>query len=77
MLARSTRSSRGRYGAHGVALTLEHRVNAVREVEAGGKVGEVARRVGVSLQTLARWRARHGGMTVPEAREKPQIGRRP
>jgi putative transposase len=48
-------------------------IGAVREVEAGTKVSEVARRVGVSLQTLARWRTRYSGMTVPEAKEKKRL----
>jgi putative transposase len=48
-------------------------IAAIREVEAGAKVGEVARKVGVSLQTLARWRERFSGMTVPEAKEKRRL----
>ncbi len=48
-------------------------IAAIREVEGGAKVGEVARKVGVSLQTLARWRARFGGMTVSEAKEKRRL----
>jgi putative transposase len=48
-------------------------VAAVREVEGGAKVGEVARKVGVSLQTMARWRARFSGMTVSEAKEKRRL----
>ena len=41
----------------------------------GGRatVTEVARKNGVSLQTMARWRARYGGMTVSEAREKRRL----
>jgi putative transposase len=48
-------------------------IAAVREVEGGAKIGEVARKVGVSLHTLARWRARFSGMTVPEAKEKRRL----
>lgn len=48
-------------------------IAAIHEVEGGAKVGEVARKVGVSLQTLARWRARFGGMTVSEAKEKRRL----
>jgi putative transposase len=48
-------------------------IAAIREVEAGAKAGEVARKVGVSLQTMARWRARYSGMTVPEAKEKKRL----
>lgn len=55
------------------SFSEEQIINAVREVEAGAKVTEVARKVGVTLQTLSRWRARYGGMTVPEAREKRRL----
>lgn len=48
-------------------------IAAIREVEAGAKVGEVARKVGVSLQTMARWRERYSGMTVSEAKEKRRL----
>ena len=48
-------------------------VAAVRQVEAGAKPGEVARKVGVSVQTMARWRERFSGMTVSEAKEKRRL----
>ena len=48
-------------------------ISAIRELEAGAKAGDVARKVGVSLQTMARWRARYSGMTVPEAKEKRRL----
>jgi putative transposase len=48
-------------------------IGAVRELEAGAKHGELARKLGVSGQTLTRWRARYGGMTVPEAKEKRRL----
>ncbi len=48
-------------------------IAAIREVEGGAKVGEVARKVGVSLQTLARWREKFSGMTAPEAKEKRRL----
>ncbi len=48
-------------------------VAAIREVEGGAKVGEVARKVGVSLQTMARWRARYSGMSVPDMKEKKRL----
>jgi putative transposase len=46
---------------------------AVREVEGGATATEVARKTGVSLQTLARWRARYAGMTVAEAKDKRRL----
>jgi putative transposase len=48
-------------------------IEAIREIEGGAKVTEVARRVGVSLQTMTRWRARFGGMTVSEAHDKRRL----
>lgn len=48
-------------------------VAAVREVEGGAKAGEVARKVGVSVQTMARWRERFSGMSVSEAKEKRRL----
>ncbi len=48
-------------------------IAAVREVEGGAGVGEVARKVGVSLQTMARWREKYSGMSVPEAKEKRRL----
>jgi putative transposase len=48
-------------------------IAAVREVEGGATATEVARKTGVSLQTLARWRARYAGMTVAEAKDKRRL----
>jgi putative transposase len=48
-------------------------IAAIREIEGGVAATEVARRVGVSHHTIARWRARFGGMTVPEAKEKRRL----
>lgn len=48
-------------------------IGAIREIEGGARVGEVARKVGVSLQTMARWRERFSGMTVSEAKEKRRL----
>lgn len=48
-------------------------ITAIREVEAGASPGEVARKVGVSRQTLAKWGAKYSGMTVPEAKEKKRL----
>lgn len=46
----------------------EQIIGVVRESEAGGKVDEICRRHGISPQTLYRWKAKYGGMTVSEAR---------
>lgn len=46
----------------------EQVIGILREYEAGGKVGELCRRHGVSNTTLYKWRSKYVGMTVPEAR---------
>lgn len=48
-------------------------IGAIREVEAGAKPGEVSRKMGVTVQTLARWRERFGGMTVSDVKEKKRL----
>jgi len=48
-------------------------IGAVKEVEGGATAVEVARKVGVSTETLSRWRAKFGGMTVSEAQEKRRL----
>ncbi len=47
-------------------------IGAIREIEGGTSQTEVARRL-VSAQTMQRWRAKYGGMTVSEAQEKRRI----
>jgi putative transposase len=46
----------------------EQIIAIIREHEAGAKVGDLCRRHGVSSTTLYKWKAKFGGMTVPEAR---------
>ena len=48
-------------------------IKAIGEMEAGMAQAELARRLGVSVQTLLRWRAKYGGMTVSEAQEKRRL----
>lgn len=49
-------------------FTEEQIIAIIREHEAGAKVGDLCRRHGVSSTTLYKWKAKYGGMTVPEAR---------
>ena len=50
------------------SFTDEQIIRALRDVDAGATPTEVARRVGVTPQTLARWRAKFGGMEVSDAK---------
>jgi putative transposase len=49
-------------------LTEEQIVGILKEHVAGGSVGELCRRQGISEQTLYRWRSKYGGMGVSETR---------
>jgi len=46
----------------------EQIIGVLREVEAGAKIREVARRHGISEQTFHRWKGKYGGLDVNEAR---------
>lgn len=50
-------------------FTDEQIVRAVRELDAGTTTqAELARRVGVNVQTIYRWKERFGGLQVNEAK---------
>jgi putative transposase len=49
-------------------FTEEQIIKVLKEVEAGAKVHDVMRRLGVSEQTFYRWKAKYGGMEVSEAK---------
>jgi len=48
-------------------------VGFIKELEGGMTGAALARREGVSTETVARWRAKFGGMTVTEAQEKRRL----
>jgi len=48
-------------------------IGAIKEIEAGKPVKEVARSMAVSAETLNRWRQKYSGMTMPEAKEKKRL----
>jgi putative transposase len=48
-------------------------IGAIKEIEAGATARETARKVGVSVNTMQRWRAKFGGMTVSEAQDKRRL----
>jgi len=49
-------------------FTDEQIIRALREVDAGAKPADVARRLGVTVTTFHRWRSKYGGMDVNEAK---------
>ncbi len=49
-------------------FTEEQIIKVLKEVEAGAKVQDVLRRIGVSEQTFYRWKSKYGGMEVSEAK---------
>jgi putative transposase len=48
-------------------------IGAIKEIEAGATVSETARKLGVSVNTIGRWRAKFGGMTVSEAQDRRRL----
>ena len=46
----------------------EQIIGVLKEIEAGGKVGDVCRKHGISGPTYHRWKAKYGGLEVSEAR---------
>jgi putative transposase len=45
----------------------EQIVTAIKEHESGTPTQELCRRLGIGQQTLYRWKAKYGGMSVPDA----------
>lgn len=54
-------------------FTEEQIISILKENEAGALVTELARRHGVSEQSIHRWKAKYGGMTVSEARRLQEL----
>jgi putative transposase len=54
-------------------FTEEQIVHALRQAEAGTPAVEVCRRLGVSEQTLYRWKRRFAGMGIVELRRLRQV----
>ena len=46
---------------------------ALKQVEAGRKVEDLARECGVSKHTIYAWKSKYGGMDVSEAQEVKQL----
>ena len=49
-------------------FTEEQIINILSEAQAGGKVGELCRRHGISDATYYLWKGKYANMTVPEAK---------
>jgi putative transposase len=47
----------------------EQIIAVLKEVDAGAKLQDVIRRLGVSEQTYYRWKAKYGGMEVSDAKK--------
>ncbi len=48
-------------------------IAALKQVDAGRKVEDVAREVGMSTHTIYAWKAKYGGMDVSQAQEAKQL----
>ena len=54
-------------------FTEEQIIRALQEVETGERAGDVARRLGVTITTFYRWKAKFGGMDVSDAKRLRQL----
>jgi len=54
-------------------FTEEQIIAVLKESEAGAATKELCRRVGISEQTLYRWKAKYGGMEVSEAKRLREL----
>jgi putative transposase len=50
-------------------FTEEQIIAALKEHDAGAKVRDLCRKLGVSEHTIYRWRSKYGGMEVSDARK--------
>jgi putative transposase len=48
-------------------------IGFIKEIEGGATGASIARREGVSLETMSRWRAKYGGMSVSDAQDKRRL----
>ena len=54
-------------------FTPAQMIAILKEGEAGAKTAELARKHGVTEQTIYRWKAKYGGMSVSEAQRLKQL----
>jgi putative transposase len=50
-------------------FTEEQIIGTLKQVEAGAKVQEVVRKLGITEQTYYRWKAKYGGMEASDAKK--------
>ena len=53
--------------------TEEQIIGVLKQMEAGRKVAELAREVGVSEATIYTWKSKYGGMEVSEAKRLREL----
>jgi putative transposase len=53
--------------------TEEQIIGALKQVEAGRTVKEIARELGVSEATIYTWKSKYGGMEVSDARRLKEL----
>ena len=54
-------------------FTEEQIIKALKEHEAGAKVADICRRVGISDATFYNWRSKYGGLEVNEAKRLREL----
>jgi putative transposase len=54
-------------------FTTQQIVGFLKEHEAGAKISEICRRLGISDNTFHRWKRKYGGMEIPDARRLKQL----
>jgi len=54
-------------------FTEEQIIKALKEVDGGGEVRDVCRRLGVTEQSFYRWRRKYGGLEVNEAKRLREL----
>jgi putative transposase len=59
--------------AKGQTHTAEQIIRALRQVDAGAKVGDVCRHLGIVEKTFYRWREKYAGMEVSEAKRLREL----
>ena len=52
----------------GKRFSEEQIIGVLKELEAGVKIDDIARKIGVTNTTIYNWKAKYGGLTVSEAR---------